>query len=329
MKYYVKKYLPYIFIWAEAAALFIFLGALGRMPATVWRYALLLSFAVLAIFIILTAAVDSRKSAAIIEHRQSFPEQDLPLPEASTPEEKELDDALSGVQQSLTELIDSTERDKADMLDYYTMWVHQIKTPISAMELLLHGKEGNDADEMRLELRNISMYADMVLSYQRLKSKQTDFVFRRQPLDDIIKGAVKKQSVFFIHRHITLDFSPTELSVVTDEKWLDFVIGQIVSNALKYTPDGGVVKIYRKDPASPVLVIEDNGIGISAEDLPRIFERGFTGVNGRSDKKATGIGLYLCREVLGRLGCGISAVSAEGRGTKIFITFDDRKYMYE
>lgn len=201
-----------------------------------------------------------------------------------------------------------------DMMDYYTAWVHQIKTPIASMRLKLEGLDSAASREMSSDLFRIEQYVEMVLAFLRLDSESGDYVFAEQELDGIIKSAVRRFSSEFIMRRLSLRYEPVCLRVVTDEKWLEFVIEQLLSNALKYTRSGSI-SIYLREPAA--LCIEDTGIGIAASDLPRVFEKGYTGYNGRSDKRASGIGLYLCRQVCGRLGIGISISSEEDVGTTV------------
>ena len=165
---------------------------------------------------------------------------------------------------------------------------------------------------MEAELLKIGQYVDMVLGYLRLDSDSTDYVFQDTELDILIRQAVRKFARLFILKHITLDFRETGRKVVTDGKWLSFVVEQLLSNALKYTPAGGTVRIYGD---GETLVIADTGIGIREEDLPRVFEKGFTGYNGRTGQKSTGIGLYLCRRVTEKLGHGLTIVSRPGQGT--------------
>ena len=203
-----------------------------------------------------------------------------------------------------------------NMTDYYTMWAHQIKTPIAAMRLLLQSEPYPQREELFEQLFRTEQYVEMVLQYMRTESGGKDLVIRQYPLEEIVRQAVRKYAKSFIRKRIALEFSELKGTVVTDEKWLGFVVEQILSNALKYTKKGSI-SIYM-DPESPrTLVIEDTGIGIAPEDLPRIFENGFTGYNGRSGKKSTGIGLYLCRNVMDRLSHTISIESEVGKGTKV------------
>lgn len=223
--------------------------------------------------------------------------------------------------QSLLRLLESTLRDRqaqadqamADQLAYYTLWVHQIKTPIAAMDLLLQQWERGPAAQA--ELFKISQYVDMALQYVRLDGTTRDLHLSQVSLDQVIRQVVRKYAKLFILKKIRLDFRETGLTVLSDEKWLAFLLEQLLSNALKYTPEGGQVAIFGEP--REILVIADTGIGIAPEDLPRVFERGFTGQNGRLDKKATGIGLYLCRRVTELLGHTLSITSAPGKGTQV------------
>lgn len=210
-----------------------------------------------------------------------------------------------------------------EMIDYYTLWVHQIKTPISALKLLI---QSQDVDQkMMLEVLKIEQYVNMVLQYLRLEDMSNDLSFRYYSLEEIVAEVLKKQVTFFSYQKISLDYSIDDINILTDEKWSSFVIEQILSNALKYTKKG-YIKIYNDKEK---LYIEDSGIGIQKEDLPRVFERGFTGYNGRDDKKASGIGLYLSQCILDKLGHSIEIQSELGKGTTVCIDFYKEKRMIE
>ena len=217
------------------------------------------------------------------------------------------------------------QRREADRADYYTTWVHQIKTPIASMYLSLENEDSPLSRSLGEELQRIEQYVQMVLTYQRLDSVDTDYVFRECPMDPLVKGALRKFAAQFIRKGIRLDYTPTRKSVVTDEKWLSFVVEQLLSNALKYTPQG-TVSIYLEDGS---LCIRDTGIGIAPEDLPRIFERGYTGCNGRSDKKASGLGLYLCRRICNNLGHNLTAESTPGVGTLMKLDLNQTRGRFE
>lgn len=213
---------------------------------------------------------------------------------------------------------DATAR-MTDLREYYTMWVHQIKTPIAALRLLLQEKaEDIDTSEEQDELFRIEQYVRMALQYMRLDSESTDFLFKTIELDDVIKEAIHKYARLFIRKKVKLQYEKVNIQVVSDEKWLVFVIEQILSNSIKYA-SGGTVSIYMQGEGT--LVIEDDGIGIRAEDLPRVMEKGYTGYNGHIHKLSTGIGLYLCNRIMKKMNHRIRIESEEGKGTRVILSF--------
>ncbi|MEA4832111.1 MAG: sensor histidine kinase [Oscillospiraceae bacterium] len=243
-----------------------------------------------------------------------------------------------------------------DMREYYTLWAHQIKTPLAAMRLLTQAREetrsidesegededesernkksenvniiNNDVcdtgdasynDEMKEQLFRTEQYAEMVLQYLRSESISGDLVLNEYDIDELICRALRKYARSVIRAKISLSYDGTSLHAVTDEKWLTFVIEQLISNAIKYTP-GGKICIYTSKRS---IFISDTGIGIAASDLPRIFECGYTGFNGRAENKSTGIGLFLCKKVLKKLSHGIYVSSEVGKGTCFEIRFSE------
>ena len=217
-------------------------------------------------------------------------------------------------------------RKYADMIDYYTVWAHQIKTPIASMRLHLQNEDSALSRTLTSDLHRIEQYVEMVLTFLRLNSESTDYVIKEYDLDKIIKGAVRKFSADFIGRKLSLVYESVNTTVITDEKWLSFVIEQVLSNALKYTPAGSIIITLENEKT---LRIRDTGIGIAPEDLPRVFENGYTGYNGRADKKASGIGLYLCKRICNNLGHTIIARSIVDVGTTIDIDFTQTKLEVE
>lgn len=244
---------------------------------------------------------------------------ELPHPQSRI--EEDYQELIKALVRQRSKMISEADNARTEMIDYYTLWAHQIKTPISAMSVLLQDMQGEPKEQLTQELFKIERYAEMVLQYLRLESMNSDLLLQRYNLDSIIKQAVKKYAPLFIHKKISLDFKETGRTVLTDEKWLVFVIEQLLSNAVKYT-NSGTISVYCEND---YLVIEDTGIGISEEDLPRIFEKGFTGCNGRMDKKSTGLGLYLCKKILDKLCHGIKITSKQGKGTRVllFLFSDD------
>lgn len=213
-----------------------------------------------------------------------------------------------------------------DMVDYYTIWVHQIKTPIAALRLYLSEEDSENARRMKEEVFRIEQYVEMVLVFLRLDFESTDYVFAEYDLDEIVRGAVKKFAGQFIRKKIALIYEPLKFKMVTDEKWFSFCLEQILSNALKYTKAG---KVSITLTGESTLVVRDTGIGIAPEDLPRVFEKGYTGYHGREDKKASGIGLYLCRRICENLGHSIFITSEPGVGTAVFLNLEQKKLKVE
>lgn len=237
------------------------------------------------------------------------------LPEARGPKEEVYHALLLELGDTLRAAASASDARRRETLDYYTMWVHQIKTPIAAMGLILQEDDSERGRALSAELFRVERYVELVLSYLRLGGSASDYVFRQVELDGVLRQAVRKYAPLFIRGKVSLELKETGMQVLSDEKWLQLVLEQVLSNAVKYAP-GGHVAIWREGES---LVIQDDGVGIAPEDLPRIFERGYTGCNGRLDKRATGIGLYLCREICGKLGHTISVASELGKGTRVTI----------
>ncbi|NFK74056.1 HAMP domain-containing histidine kinase, partial [Clostridium botulinum] len=209
----------------------------------------------------------------------------------------------------------------SEMIDDYTMWVHQIKTPISALYMILQSMDSSEYKKiMNQELFKIEEYVEMVLNYLRLESMSDDLRLEEYCLNEIVHDVVKKYAVIFINKKISLDLEELDYKMITDKKWINFVLEQILSNALKYT-NNGKISVYMDKKRKDTLIIKDTGIGIKKEDIFRVFERGFTGYNGRMNKKSTGIGLYLCKEILNNLSNKIFITSEVGKGTEVAIDF--------
>ena len=231
---------------------------------------------------------------------------------------------IAKMRQEKEEIIFEDQKRYTEMMDYYGMWAHQIKTPIAAMRILVQSgmdREENEENQklfrqLQMELFKTEQYVEMVLSYLKIGDIAKDMVLERCDLGKVVRQAVKKYSRLFILQKLSLEMGEIAEIVLTDEKWLSFVVEQILSNALKYTKSGSV-SIYLEQEG--VLVIKDTGIGISAEDLPRIMEKGYTGYNGRIDKRSTGIGLYLCKKVMDKLHHQLRIDSEDGKGTKVVL----------
>ena len=271
-----------------------------------------------------------RKSRAVCQElslMQHHPA-DLPdeLPAAQSPQEQAYQALLLALHTDRQKLKSDMNARYHDMTEYYTVWAHQIKTPIAAIRLALQNEDTPLSRRLTGEVGRVEQYVQMALTYLRLGSDSSDYVIRSCALDDIVRPAVRRFAGEFIQRKIQLNYQMLNYTVITDEKWLGFVVEQVLSNALKYTPQGSV-SIYMEPEG--VLCIRDTGIGIAPDDLPRVFEKGYTGYNGRSHRKASGLGLYLCREILTRLGHSVSAESQVDHGTTIRIDLRQHKTIQE
>lgn len=208
-----------------------------------------------------------------------------------------------------------------EQLAYFTLWLHQIKTPVAALDLLNQASDHQEKQQIAQELLRIEEYTTMALNYMKLVDPSTDLDIRQVDLDAVVRKAVKKYSLLFIHKHIRLDYEPIGFHVTTDEKWLTVLVEQLLSNALKYTRSGSIRIAF--DRVTQELSIQDTGIGIHSDDLPRIFSRGYSGHNGRLHEKSTGLGLFLGKRIADRLGHTLHAESEVGIGTVMKIRFPE------
>lgn len=262
---------------------------------------------------------------------QSIEYNTVELPHAVNHMEEEYRRIICGLLKDKRREMDQKDAAYQELKDYIMMWAHQIKTPITGMKLLLDQEENkveNEADirklrQMKEELFSIESYVGMNLEYIRLDSLNADLSVEECHLDTIVKKEVMHFSQMFIARQLSIQMENLEQIVISDSKWLAFVIDQILSNALKYTKKGGIRIFAGKENKKVYLMVQDTGIGIAKEDLPRIFEKAFTGFNGHVDHKATGIGLYLSKQILERLGHSIEITSRVGQGTCVKIGFHD------
>lgn len=322
-----------------------------------------------AILLLITVLVGffrySSKVKALSDALKRPVEEQAQLPEATDDVEILYHRLLENQSIARSESESSAAIRQSQMRDYYSMWVHQIKTPISAMKLLLEAEReelgqlicddeqsqchigdmtgGNigaaglnaalkqqavltelsdNVASFEDELFRVEEYVSMALQYQRVSSTENDFVLEKVSVDGVIRDTIKKYAKIMIRRHIGINYSGTGQEVYTDVKWLAFMLEQILSNAIKYTPQGVVTIETAEEKDRFFITIKDTGIGIKAEDLPRVFEKGYTGYNGHADKKATGIGLYLCRQMADKLGHTIRMESEIGKGTKVWIGVD-------
>ena len=219
------------------------------------------------------------------------------------------------------------EREKLnDLMDYYTLWAHQIKTPIAASSLLVGEIEDKKVkNQLEQELFKIESYVNIVLQYLRLESFHEDLVLKKENVEDLVKEIVKKYAIFFIQKGLSLSLHDLDRTIITDRKWFVVILEQVLSNSLKYTSQGGIEIYFQED----ALYVKDSGLGIQDADLLRVFERGFSGYNGRLTQQSSGLGLYLSKKIADELGHQISIASQVGHGTTVMISFSEKKMIFE
>ena len=305
LKYRAKLLITGIFV----VAIFVTTDLLFDMPRIAILYPLILT-------LVVGGIIGGFDLYFFIKKHNRLTQSSDELPEPKNLIEEDYQKIISLMSEEAKTAEQNASAKYTDMVEYYTVWAHQIKTPIAAMRLNLQSEDTEPARKLIGDLNRIEAYVEMVLTFLRLDSNNTDYVIKEYDLDEIIRPAIRKFSRDFILKKLKLEYEPVNFRTITDSKWLSFIIEQVISNAVKYTSEGSV-RIYMSEPG--ILCIEDTGIGISAEDLPRIFENGYTGFNGREDKRASGIGLYLCKRISDNLGHKIYAESAVGKGTKIFL----------
>lgn len=284
--------------------LIVLLGSFLILSSTLYLYSyaldmILYTFLLIGVFVLLVGFFDYRKYLNQHKTLQILQqEQNIGLStyiDDNSLKGEDYKKILEIMEQDKLHALEQKEEFQKEILDYFTLWAHQAKLPIAAMKLCLESEE-IDEKELKTQILRMESYTDMVLVYLKMNSTQSDYVFRECDLDNMIRQAVRHFSSEFIYRKISLDFKETKLKVLTDEKWFEFVLEQILSNALKYTNEQGIIKIYNTDETH--LVIEDTGIGIEAGNLKRVFEKGYTGYNGRLDKKASVLDFIYVRRYL-------------------------------
>lgn len=323
---YIRQRLGIISAGAGFCIIFIISFILYRLPVKAVMYPAILCL-LATLFLMLHDFIQVKRRHDILSSIRSIADiTNLPMPTAKSIEEEDYQQIINRLSQEHNSYRTNAQCRFSDMTDYYTVWVHQIKTPIASMRLNLQNEDTPLSRKLSADLFRIEQYVEMVLTFLRLNSDSTDYVIKEYDLDSIIRQTVRKFAGDFISRKLSLVYEPLNAKVITDEKWLSFVIEQVLSNALKYTPSGSITITLEPDKK---LCIQDTGIGIAPEDLPRIFENGFTGYNGRSDKKASGLGLYLCKRICNNLGHSITATSTVDVGTAITIDLSQNRLITE
>lgn len=324
-KLYVKNHLPLIALnLLGALALSLFLLATGN---AIQMVLFILITWMLVLILCLTICYLSRKKqldkllemAGQLKERYLIPEV---MQKPDRAEEQVFYQLLKMSEKSMLERIGEVERERGEYRAYIEQWVHEVKTPITALKLLCENNRSPFSRDVLAELENINRYTEQALYYARSEHTEKDYSIREMNLADVVHGAIADNKYLLRQCDMAITVDDLEPVVYADDKWVRFILNQIISNAVKYRPpQHPALRIFTERSGDQVLLsIADNGIGIPESDLPRIFEKGFTGQNGRTIHSSTGIGLYLCKRLCDKLGIGLAASSSD-KGTTITLSF--------
>ena len=284
------------------------------------------AFFLFCVYLLGTYLLRQRYYTQIVRAIQVEKEAIYSLPAAHNYEQKLVRKLLNKIYDEQNSKIEKIYAEKKDNFEFISAWIHEIKTPIAVSNLLIENNRGQESDDllnsMQQEVDRIDRLVEQVLYYSKIGDFSKDYFVHDLGLEALVNQVIKKHAGTFIHKSIRIEMDSTDMEVSSDKKWLLFMLDQIISNALKYTHQGGIIKIHaEKDEREKRLIITDNGIGIRPEDIDRVFDRGFTGYNGREFTKSTGMGLYLARRLARKLGHDISIDSVYREYTRITIHF--------
>jgi len=235
---------------------------------------------------------------------------------------------LSEIDKSMIEHINKYKFKQEDFKEYIEMWIHEVKTPISSSKLVIENNANKVTNSINEEIDKIDSLLEQILYYARSDSVEKDYIIKEITIDKIVKPVIAKNKKDFIHKKISLELASLKDIVITDSKWLEFILNQIIQNSIKYAKgyEDKIIISSEKNHDNVILRIEDHGIGINKNDLPKVFEKGFTGQNGRKQYNSTGMGLYLCKKLITKLGHEIMVNSIDGKKTIVTIIFPKNSY---
>ena len=238
--------------------------------------------------------------------------------------------SLEQIDKSMLENVNKYKYMTEDYKEYIELWIHEIKIPISASKMVIENNKNAITKSIDEELDKVENYIEQALFYARSNTVEKDYYIRKVVLKEIVNESIKKNKSSLIQEKISIDIHDLEIEVNTDNKWIVFILNQIIQNSIKYRKkENSVIEIYaNQGKENVILYIKDNGIGIKQGEITRVFEKGFTGTNGRlSNKKSTGIGLYLCKKLCNKLGIGIELNSVQNEGTEVKLVFPKDSYI--
>lgn len=324
-EYFFSK-APYIIINLIIYLLILVLGGIAKMPSIIMFIIFLIWFFPLITYIIIDFFVKKKFYDEIIGIAKKLDKKYL-LPEViKSPnyyEGKLLYDVLNECNRNMHEHVNFYKHLQSEYREYIETWVHEIKTPISSSKLIIENSESKEKNSLNDEMRKIEEYISQALYYSRSTDVSNDYIVKEFEIKDALQETIRNNRRDFINKKIAVDIEKVYGKVITDVKWVKFILNQVIINSIKYSSNkDGMLRAYTTNRKEKIiLTIEDNGIGISKNDVNRVFDKGFTGENGRKYGKSTGIGLYLCKKLCEKLGLGITLTSVEGEGTKVNIVF--------
>lgn len=224
------------------------------------------------------------------------------------------------------QLKNTIDIERKDLEEYFLLWVHQIKTPITVSDLILQKEKTPYTCQLKEQMFYIREYTNMAINYMKLKDRQADMDIAEVEIDKLLKSLLRKYSGLFIDKNISLDYQPIDTKIITDARWATILIEQILANALKYTNSGKITLSFDRDKNA--LKVKDTGIGIKSEDINKIFDRGYSGFNGRISEKSSGIGLYLVKKIAILLNIKIEVCSTVNVGSEFIICFPKQSYNF-
>lgn len=323
-KRYLINQIPVILVnLMGMLALALFLLASGNQFQTV-LFIFMVWFIILTTYLSVVYFVRKRYLNQLLDMTEQLEERYL-IPEIMTiPEqadEQVFYQIMKMAEKSMLEKIGAIQNERKEYKEYIEQWIHEVKTPITAMKLLCENNRSPFAREILAELENINQYTEQALYYARSEHTEKDYSVRETDLCDVVHRAIADNKYLLRQSNMAITIDAIETRVYTDDKWVRFILNQIIGNAIKYRTEQPVLRFSTTEINDRVVLsISDNGIGIPPSDLPCVFEKGFTGKNGRTGKNSTGIGLYLCKRLCDKLGIGIT-VHSENEGTTIALIF--------